>query len=246
MILHGNQRGGAKSLALHLLKEENEHVDIHELRGFISENLVGALNESYAISRGTRCTQFLYSLSLNPPPGENVKTEVFEAAIERVEQKLGLTDQPRAIVFHEKKGRRHCHVVWSRINADEMKAVALPYTKFKLLEISRGLFLEHGWKMPRGLMNSAERDPRNFTLAEWQQTKRNGKDPRAIKTAMQDCWAVSDTQNSFAHALKERGYVLARGDRRGFVAVDFHGEVYAVSKWVGITRCCATVQRKTT
>ena len=36
MILHGNQRGGAKNLALHLLKDENEHVEAHELRGFVA------------------------------------------------------------------------------------------------------------------------------------------------------------------------------------------------------------------
>lgn len=29
MILNGNQRGGAKDLALHLMKEENEHVEVH-------------------------------------------------------------------------------------------------------------------------------------------------------------------------------------------------------------------------
>ena len=39
MILVGNQRGGAKDLALHLLKQENEHVEVHEVRGFASQNL---------------------------------------------------------------------------------------------------------------------------------------------------------------------------------------------------------------
>ncbi|MEO1197951.1 MAG: relaxase/mobilization nuclease domain-containing protein [Pseudomonadota bacterium] len=234
MILVGNQRGGAKDLALHLLKDENEHVEVHELRGFASETLAEALSEAYAVSRGTRCKQFLFSLSLNPPPGENVRTEVFESAADRAEAKLGLSGQPRAIVFHEKEGRRHCHVVWSRINADAMKAVPLPYSKLKLKDVSRELYRENGWTMPHGLMNAKERDPRNFTLAEWQQAKRHGRDPREIKTTFQDCWAVSDTQVAFAHALNERGYILARGDRRGFVAIDHRGEAYAVSKWVGI------------
>lgn len=66
MILAGNQRGGAKNLALHLLKEDNDHVQVHELRGFVSDNLVSALNKSYAISRGTRCKQHLFPLSVNP------------------------------------------------------------------------------------------------------------------------------------------------------------------------------------
>ncbi len=91
-------------------------------------------------------------MSLNPPPpNENVPIEVFEDAIERVETRLGLSGQPRAIVFHEKEGRRHCHTVWSRIDAEELKAVALPFTKRKLQENARELYLEHGWKMPRGL-----------------------------------------------------------------------------------------------
>ena len=50
----------------------------------------------------------------------------------------------------------------------------------------------------------------------------------------QECWSASDTQSAFANALKEHGYALARGNRRGFVAVDHRGEVFAVSKWTGI------------
>lgn len=234
MILNGNQRGGAKDLALHLMKDENEHVEVHQLRGFASQNLMGALNEAYAVSRGTRCKQFLYSLSLNPPPNERVDIADFEAAIDRIEERLGLSGQPRAIVFHEKEGRRHCHVVWSRIDIEAMKAVRMSYDHEKLRELSRELFLEHGWKMPRGLVNSEERNPKNFTHEEWQQAKRIGTDPRIIKTAIQDAWAISDSKAAFASALQERGYVLARGDSGRLVAVDIHGEVYAIARQIGI------------
>jgi len=234
MILVGNQRGGAKDLALHLLKQENEHVEIHEIRGFASHNLMAALNEAYAISRATRCKQFLFSLSLNPPKHENVSTETFEQAIERAEETLGLNGQPRAIVFHEKNGRRHCHAVWSRIKTDEMKAVQLSFTKKKLTSLSRELYLEHGWTMPEGLKHAHARDPCNFKLAQWQQAKRIGKDPKQIKAVFQECWSFGDTQSAFTHALKEQGYLLACGDRRGLVAVDHRGEVFAVSKWVGL------------
>lgn len=234
MILQGSQRGGAKNLAQHLLKHENEHIDIHELRGFVSDDLVSALNEIHAISKGTKAKQPLFSLSLNPPPEENVTIGVFEDAISRVEDKLGLSGQPRAIVFHEKEGRRHAHAVWSRIDADRMKAIRLPFTRYKLRDISRELYLEHGWKMPRGFANSKERDPRNFSMAEWQQAKRAGNDVQEIKAALQDSWAISDTQSTFQQALRERGYTLARGDRRGFVALDHRCEVYAIPKWLGL------------
>jgi len=111
VILIGNQRGGGRDLAQHLLKEENDHVRLHQLRGFIADDLEDAFKEAYAVSRGTRCKQFLFSLSLNPPKDAKVSTEAFESAIERVERKLGLNGQPRAIVFHEKEGRRHAHAV---------------------------------------------------------------------------------------------------------------------------------------
>ena len=239
MILVGNQRGGAKDLALHLLKDENESVVVHDIRGFASGNLVSALLESYAISRGTKCRQHLFSLSLNPPKDESVPVSVFEDAITRAEKQLGLTGQPRAIVFHEKRGmdgtvRRHAHAVWCRINANEMKAVQLSFTKNKLNALGRELYLEHGWTMPRGFIRHEERNPRNYTLAEWQQTKRAGKDPAKIKEIFQDCWAISDSKAAFASALKEHGYILARGDRRGFVAMDHNGEAYAISRYVGI------------
>ncbi|MEM9623508.1 MAG: relaxase/mobilization nuclease domain-containing protein, partial [Pseudomonadota bacterium] len=197
MILQGNQRGGGSNLAHHLLKDENEHVEVYDLRGFVSPDLHGAFKEAYAASRATKAKQFLFSLSLSPPPSEKVPTEVFEDTIARVEQALGLTKQPRAIVFHEKEGRRHAHAVWSRIDAKEGKAVQLSFSKRKLMDISRELFLEHGWKMPSGLMRSEARDPKNFTLAQWQQAQRNGKDPREIKQALQECWAISDTKSAF-------------------------------------------------
>lgn len=239
MILVGNQRGGARDLAQHLMKHENERVEVAELRGFVAQTLDGAFQESYAISRGTQCRQFLFSLSLNPPKGADVSNDQFMSAIDCAESRLGLTGQPRAVVFHEKHGddgalRRHAHAVWSRIDVEEMKAIPLPHSKRKMQEVSRDLYLEHGWTMPRGLAVSGARDPRNFTLAEWQQAKRIKEDPRAIKTAFQDAWAISDSKAAFTHALQERGYWLARGDKRGHVAVDRHGEVHSIAKRVGI------------
>ncbi len=230
MILVGNSRGGARDLAQHLMKDENDHVTVHELRGFVSNDLDGAFQEAYAVSRGTRCRQYLFSLSLNPPADANVSTQHFERAIDQVEQQVGLEGQPRAIVFHEKEGRRHAHAVWSRIDAETMTARQMSFHKMKLQEVSRELYREHGWRMPEGLADRSKSDPRNYTLAEWQQAKRVGKDAREIKEAFQDAWAISDNRASFEHALKERGYWLARADRRGFVAIDHHGEVFSVPR----------------
>lgn len=39
MILNASQRGGGMQLAVHLLKAENEHVEVHEIRGFVAPDL---------------------------------------------------------------------------------------------------------------------------------------------------------------------------------------------------------------
>ncbi|MBI1340991.1 relaxase/mobilization nuclease domain-containing protein [bacterium] len=231
MILKASQRSGGQDLAAHLMRmDENEHVELHEMRGFVAAELAGAFREAYAISRATKCRQYLFSLSLNPPEREAVPVAVFEGAIARVEKKLGLEGQPRAIVFHEKEGRRHAHCIWSRIDADTMTARPLPHFKRKLCDVSRELYREQGWKMPRGLIDQRQRDPRNFTLAEWQQAKRAGIEPRVLKETIQDCWAASDGRRSFEHALEEHGFFLSKGDRRGHVVLDYQGEVYALSR----------------
>ncbi|WP_298921280.1 relaxase/mobilization nuclease domain-containing protein [uncultured Roseobacter sp.] len=235
MILNGNQRGGGLKLAAHLSNMiENDHVELHELRGFSSETLRGAMQETDAIAKGTQCKQFLFSLSLSPPETEQVPVAAFEAAVADIEKRLGLSGQPRAIVFHEKNGRRHAHAVWSRIDVQEMKAINLPFYHNRLTELSKDLFLHHGWRLPEGLQDRENRNPTNFDLSEWQQAKRAGKDARAIKRVFQEAWQVSDNAAAFAHALEEKGYFLARGDRRGHVALDAQGEIYAVPKWAGV------------
>lgn len=235
MILKASERAGANNLANHLLRgDENEHVELHEIRGFVADDLHGALHEARAVSRGTRCKKFLFSLSLSPPEEESVPVDIFEAAIEQIEQELGLNDQPRAIVFHEKEGRRHAHCVWSKIDVQEMKARRLPHFKRKLNAIAKELYLENGWKLPKGFVEPQARDPRSFSRVEWQQAKRAKLDPKALKAVFQDCWAASDTAAAFGSALRERGFYLAKGDRRGFVAVDYRGEVYSLSRYVGV------------
>ena len=234
MILKGNQRAGGSQLAAHLMNlRDNDHVSVHELRGFVSDELHGAFKEAYAVSRGTRCKQFLFSLSLNPPETADVPVEAFEQAIASIEKRLGLAGQPRAIVFHEKNGRWHAHCVWSRIDAAEMKAINLPHYKMKLRDVSRDLYLEHGWQLPRGLIDLGERDPLNFSQGEWQQALRIEADPKKLKQTFVDCWAASDSRISLESALAGHGLYLAKGERRGYVAVDGRGEIYSLSRWTG-------------
>lgn len=235
MILKGAQRSGAKALAIHLLRtDENDHVEVHSVEGFCTHDLTEALKEIQAIAKGTRCRQPLFSVSLSPPASAAVTIEMFEAAISKIAETTGLRGQPRVVVFHEKDGRRHCHVVFSRIDAETMTAKNLPHFKLKLRQISRSLYFEHGWKMPRGLMNSAARNPSNVTLAEWQSAKRREKNAIDEKLVIQECWAASDKGEAFKQLLLERGYLLAQGNRKNHVVISHDGRVSAVARATGL------------
>lgn len=235
MILKASQRGGGQNLAVHLMRlDDNEHMELHDLRGFVAEDLPGAFKEAEATSLGTNCRQYLFSLSLSPPEDARVPVKDFENAIEKIEERLGLTGLPRAIVFHEKEGRRHVHCVWSRIDAETMTARQLSFFKTKLTGISRELYLEHGWKMPAGIERAGARNPTNFSLAEWQQAKRSGIDPRWLKEIVQLCWKNADNPAARHAALGSHGLRVAEGDRRGFVLLDYTGEIHSLSRLLGI------------
>ena len=235
MILKGSQRGGPRQLAQHLLNvKDNDHVTFAETRGFAADDLFGAMAEVQAVSKGTKCRQPIFSLSLSPPKEADVSTADLLKAIDRAESALGLDGQPRAVVIHEKDGRKHAHAVWSRIDGEAMKAINLPFFKRRLNDLSKELYLENDWELPEGHRTNGWKNPLNFTLAEWQQAKRLGLDPREVKQVFQSSWARSDNLSSFRNALEEHGYYLARGDRRGIVALDLERNVFSVSRWTGV------------
>jgi len=235
MILKASQRGGDAALAVHLLNaEDNEHIEVHSINGFVSTDVAGAFQEIRAAAKATNCKQYMFSLSLSPLEDANVSNADFEAAIEQAMKRLGLAGQPHVVIFHEKNARRHAHVVVSRIDVQSMTAINLSFFKDRLCDLSRELFLEHCWELPQGHIDRKLSDPLNYSLEEYQVAKRAKRDPKEVKALLKDCWAQSDNKASFEAALTEAGFSLCRGDRRGFVAVDENGKIYSLSRWLNV------------
>jgi len=235
MILKASQRGGGSQLADHLMNaNDNDHITVHEVSGFMVDDVHGAFRETQAISKGTKCKQYLFSLSLSPPPSAEVTASEYEDAVAQIEDKLGLKGQPRVIIFHEKENRIHAHAVWSRIDADKMTAINLPFFKRKLMEVSRDIYLEKGWLLPAGFLDHERRDPLNYSLQEYQQAKRMDRNPKFLKAALKACWDKSESQDQFNTELNKHGLILARGDRRSYVAVNMTGEVLSLSRWLDV------------
>ncbi|TLP49323.1 relaxase [Cohaesibacter sp. CAU 1516] len=236
MILKGSQRGNGRKLAQHLLNDEdNDFVEVHEVSGFLSDDVTGAFMEIENIAKGTRCQQPYFAVALNPPMEASVTVDMFEDTADRIAKAQGLEGQPRVVVYHEKEGRRHAHAVWSRIDAETMTAKNLPHFKNKLQNLSRDLFFEHQWKLPPGLRDRSLKSPTNVTLAEWQAAKRRGKNAIDQKNLIRQCWASSTDKAGFETALNDHGYLLAKGDRRNSHIIVCHdGEIFAVSRATGL------------
>lgn len=166
MILKGGVRADALALGKYLLESKNERVEIGALDGFNSSDLLGCMAEVDAIAAGVKSRQYLFSLSLNPPAHEAVGNDVYEDAVTRIKAKFGLEHQPHALVYHENAGRRHGHLVISRIDPETMTVKRLGKWKEKLQQVSKELFLDNGMTPPKGLIDRRERDINAFSYAD--------------------------------------------------------------------------------
>lgn len=235
MIPFASQRGSGQDLATHLMNErDNEYMELAHLRGSIAYDLHGAFAEWEAqASALTKCSNYLYSMSVNPDPAQPLSREQYLDYLDRAEEKLGLSNQPRAVVFHIKNGREHCHAVWSRIDAREGKAVHLAFDKDKLMMVTRAFARDHGLTLPDGYNKDKERESgKQLSLYEKAQQDETGLTKEQRIELVTQLWRSSDSAKAFVNALASHGYLLATGNRP-FVLVDLYGQVNALPKMIG-------------
>ncbi len=234
MIIKGTSCAGAKRLAAHLTRTDtNERAEVLEIKGTVSETLSGALKEMEAVAAGTRCSKPFYHASINTPVEERLSDEQRAVAIDRLEEALGLTGQARVVVLHEKEGREHCHIVWSRIDLEKMRAVSDSNNYRKHEEVARALEREFGHERVQGAhveRGDAPRPERTPSHAEMLQAERTGISPQDAKELLTGIWQGSKNGKEFVAALEEKGWTLARGDRRDFVAIDAAGGVHSIAR----------------
>ena len=237
MIPKASQRGLGQDLATHLQNAyDNEYVEIADLRGAVARDLHGAFAEWEVCAHAmTGCRNYLYSLSVNPDPAQGQLTRAqYLDYVDRAEAKLNLSGQPRAIVFHIKEGREHCHVVWSRIDAEHGKAVHQAFDHQKLMMVTREFAREHGLALPAGMTPDAGRargKKRRLSLYEKHQQDTTGLTKEERIAQVTEAWRRSDNARAFVRALEDLGYVLATG-KRPYVLVDLYGEMNALPKLI--------------
>ena len=234
MIIKGQSRAGAAELAAHLQRvDTNERMEVIEVRGTIAHDLEGALHEMEALSSGTRCKNPLYHASINVPIHERLGMEHWQQAVDRLEEKLGLAGQPRAVVMHEKFGREHIHVVWGRVRAETLVAIADSHNYLKHEMVARELERAFGHERVQGAhaeRDGAPRPERTIAHAERQIAERTGIDPQAVKAEITALWRAAAGPEAFLAALERAGYRPALGARRQYVVMDQAGTVHSLAR----------------
>ena len=236
MVIKGNARAGAKSLATHVLRgDTNERVKVEEIRGVIAEDVEGALREMEAVACCTNTRKPLYHASINTPVEEQMTPDQRARAIDCLEEALNLTGQPRVVVIHEKKGREHCHIIWSRTDLEKCIAIRMDHNYRTHEIVARELEREFGHERVQGAHVERDGKPRPARTPghdEMQQAARTGLKPKEAKEQITALWRATDSGQAFQAAIEENGWILARGDRRDFVVVDPQGGTHSLARRV--------------
>ena len=226
MIPKASQRAGGQDLATHLLNAaDNEYVEVAEVSGAVAHDLHGAFAEWEAIATGlTKCRNYLYSLSVNPDLAQGDLTRAqYLDYLDRTEKALGLAGQPRAVVFHIKDGREHCHCVWSRIDWQREKAVHIAFDREKLMMVTRQFARDHGLELPDGYDRvPGEKRGQQLSLYETQQQRATGITKEERRLMVTQAWRQSD---------------------RPYVLVDMYGGMHALPRLLDGVKSKAVVAR---
>src|ERR1700730_8786096 len=197
MIIDGKSRGNGAQLGRYLIAPgENERVRVVEIRGVAALDVPGAVLEMDALAAGAQTEKPLYHASLNTRASERMTDEQRIHAIDVLEEKLGLTGQSRTVVVHEKKGREHTHVVWSRIDVEHMRAIPDNHNYRKHEEAARQLEREFGHERVQGAHIEREGKPRperTPNYAEMQESKRSGLSPSEAKEKITGLWRSAES-----------------------------------------------------
>ncbi|HWR53981.1 MAG TPA: relaxase/mobilization nuclease domain-containing protein [Bryobacteraceae bacterium] len=238
MIVKGKARSGPAQLAAYLLRvDDGERPSLIELFDG-GEDLQKAFIQWHAIGQATRGEKTLYHAQIAPADGYAMTPQQYRRAAEILAEDLGMKDHPRAIVVHEGGEHPHAHVVFQRTDADTMTMwdTSDNYRKHEMASLRMELEFGHAHVPGKHAKRDRGKQPEfpraEATQADHQQAARTELTVDERKEQVTALRAASDNAPSFKSALEDAGYILARGDRRGFVIVDGAGEVYSLSKQV--------------
>ncbi|MFJ7441209.1 relaxase/mobilization nuclease domain-containing protein [Methylorubrum thiocyanatum] len=256
-MISGAERGrGGDALAKHLLKPENDEVQVLTPRGLGSPDLIGQVRELVALSLGGRTDRPVYHVHVDPeltvednPGARAMWWRLFEA-------EFGLAGQPYCGAEHVKHGRSHEHRVYSLVRPDG-RVVDLAFDFVRREKVSRivehafgqeAVRSKHARAIERRLREEGRHDVADWLLAsgtteaerpvarlspqERLIQERTGVPLDDLRAAALAAWRESADGAGFVEALRRRGLDLREG-RSGPVIVDGTGTAHLATRLVG-------------
>jgi len=235
MIVNGASRRSVAFWSRHLANDKkNDRAELKEIRGLAATSLKDALLEMQEDARHTRCQNFFYQANFNPCAHEHLTEDQWERAFDIFEKHRGIPEGTARVVYeHEKEGRVHRHVIWSRIDLETMKAwpdrLDAKVCHAASREISQELGLQRS-PSPYDRDREGPRPERAPKPYEMFRGLRSGIDPREVKREVTRIFRDSAHAGDFVAGLREHGYQLVRGDKRDFCILDPAGDVHSLAR----------------
>lgn len=227
MIIKGGARKSGRFFAAHLMKaEDNERVAVVEMKNLWAEDVPEAFREMKSIAKGTRAENYFYTVSMNHRADEHLTPEQWDIAVNKLEANLGLTGHARFQVEHEKEGRTHRHIVWSRVDPDTMTVTPAKNDYYIHMQTGRELEREFNHQPTPDPIEHGHRAEKEF--ADWELFRaQDGRDPKEVKAEVTALFKQSDSGGAFIAALEDSGYTLCQGDR-GYCIIDQAGDSHSL------------------
>ena len=226
VLIKGQSIKCSQSSRDHYLRgAENERITVREVQGFATQNPDEALRMIEMSAKGTKCKKLLYSAKINPETDRIWNKDEIRAAVDLLEENLGLKGHPRVVVEHKKKGRIHYHVLWSRFHPDggAAKNMGNDYAAHQKTQRQ----IEKAFKLRP--MRTKGRD---FKKSEVEWAKRYGFDIFKLREQITADFNKGKSGQEFMAALKDQGIVLCRGDKSQFVIILPWGQHKALSSMI--------------
>lgn len=232
MIANGGSYRCVWWWADHLQSKENDRATVVKSYGLRSEDIHDMLSEMEVLAQGTRCQNFFYQMNLNPVPGEKLTEAQWDRVREIAEKHHGFEGQPYFVVEHVKHGRAHQHIVWSRTDIENMRAISDSKDARKNHAIAREIEQELGLQRVTGPYDREPGEPRPKRAPKpWEMYRgmKTGLDPRDIAAEVTELFQQSDNGPAFKAALEEHGYELVTG-QRGLLILDCTGKEHSLAR----------------
>lgn len=259
-MISGATRGsGGSALGAHLAdaKQLNERTELGLSRGLVSDTIRSQIVELTDLSSHSRAARPLYHLHADPPPGAAWTESTWQRYWFLTEQEFDLERAAFSEERHVKSGREHRHRVYSLVR-DDGTTNAMSHDFQRREKLSRIMEFETEATLTPGAHNRSvitaleragrddvagamraiglhtmERPRAPTTPVQRSQAERAGVDLRAVGATILAAWTAADTGHAFAAALRERGFLLARGTKAALV-VDSAGGSHNLAKMLGL------------